>query len=70
MYIPKGPHESNSSLEPMMAKLYDAIMMTSSIGSIFRITGPLFREFTGYRWIPLTKASDVELWCFVRSARE
>ena len=24
-------------------------------------------EFTGPRWIPHTKASDVELWCFLRS---
>ena len=22
-------------------------------------------EFTGYRWIPRTKASDVELWCYL-----
>ena len=27
-------------------------------------------EFTGHRWIPLTKASDVELWCFLWSAPE
>ena len=27
-------------------------------------------EFTGHRWIPLTKASDTELWCFVWSAPE
>ena len=33
-------------------------MMTSSNGNIFRITGPLCGEFTGHRWIPLTKASD------------
>ena len=26
-------------------------MMTSSNGNIFRITGPLCREFTGHRWI-------------------
>ena len=39
-------------------------MMTSSNGSIFRVTGPLCGEFTGHRWIPLTKASDAELWCF------
>ena len=26
-------------------------------------TGPLCGEFTGHRWIPLTKASDAELWC-------
>ena len=26
---------------------------------------PLYGEFTGDRWIPLTKASDAELWCFL-----
>ena len=40
-------------------------IMTSSNGNIFRVTGPLCREFTGHRWIPLTKASDTELWCFL-----
>ena len=34
-------------------------MMTSSNGSIFRVTGHLCGEFTGHRWIPRTKASDV-----------
>ena len=29
-------------------------MMTSSNGNIFRVTGPLWGEFTGHRWIPLT----------------
>ena len=42
--------------------------MTSSNGNIFRVTGPLWGEFTGHRWIPLTKASDTELWCFLWSA--
>ena len=41
------------------------IMMTSSNGNIFRVTGPLFGEFIGHRWISLTKASDAELWCFL-----
>ena len=27
-------------------------------------------EFTGHRWIPLTKASDTELWNFLWSASE
>ena len=45
-------------------------MMTSSNGSIFRVTGPLCGEFTGHRWIPLTKASDAELWCFLWSTPE
>ena len=43
-------------------------MMTSSNGNIFRVTGPLCGEFTGHRWIPRTKASDAELWCFLWSA--
>ena len=45
-------------------------MMTSSNRNIFRVTGHLCGEFTGYRWIPLTKASDAELWCFLWSAPE
>ena len=43
-------------------------MMTSSNGNIFRVTGPLRGEFTGRRWIPRTKASNAELWCFLWSA--
>ena len=43
-------------------------MMTSSNGSIFRVTGHLCGEFTGHQWIPLTKTSDAELWCFLWSA--
>ena len=39
--------------------------MISSKGNIFRVTVPLWGEFTGLRWIPLTKASDAELWCFL-----
>ena len=39
-------------------------MMTSSNGNLFRVTGHLCGEFTGPRWIPRTKASDAELWCF------
>ena len=43
------------------------VMMTSSTGNVFRVTGPLCGEFTGHQWIPLTKASDAELcyflWC-------
>ena len=35
--------------------------MKSSNGNIFRVTGSLCGEFTGHRWIPLTKASDAEL---------
>ena len=42
--------------------------MTSSNGNIFRVTGHLCGEFIGHRWIPITKASDAELWYFLWSA--
>ena len=44
-------------------------MMTSSNGNIFRVTDQLC-GVTGHRWIPRTKASDAELWCFLWSAPE
>ena len=47
-----------------------ASMMMSSNGNIFRVTDHLCGEFTGHRWIPHTKASDTELWCFLWSASE
>ena len=37
---------------------------------IFRVTGPLWGEFTSHRWFPLTKASDAELGNFLWSAPE
>ena len=46
------------------------LMMTSSNGNVFHVTGPLCREFTCLWWIPCTKASDAELWCFLWSAPE
>ena len=36
----------------------------------FHVTGPLWGKSTGYQWIPLTKAIDVELLCFLWSAPE
>ena len=39
-------------------------MMTSSNGNIFPATGYLCGLFTGSRWIPRTKASEVELCNF------
>ena len=45
-------------------------MMTSSIGDIYRVAGPLWWKSTGHRRIPLTKASDAEHWCFLSSALE
>ena len=42
--------------------------MTSSNRNIFPRYWPLCGEFTGHRWIPPTKASGAELWCFLWSA--
>ena len=36
----------------------------------FRVTDLLCGEFTGHRWIPLKKASDVDVGYFVWSAPE
>ena len=51
---------------------YDALssmcMVTSSNGNNFKVTGHLCGEFTVRRWIPSTKTSDAELWCFLWSA--
>ena len=47
--------------------IVDAFIMTSSNGNIFRVTGHLCGEFTCPRWIPRTKASDSEFWCFLWS---
>ena len=51
----------------MMSERNRKIMMTSSNGNIFRVTGLLRGEFTGQRRIPRTKA---KLWCFLWSASE
>ena len=42
-----------------------AYMMTSSNGNV---ADPLCGKFIGHWWIPLTKASDAQLWCFLWSA--
>ena len=36
----------------------------------FLIYWSVVREFTGHRWIPRTKASDADLWCFLWAAPE
>ena len=49
----------------MYVLLRRTIYALTSNGNIFRVTGPLCGEFTGHPWIPLTKASDTELWCYL-----
>ena len=47
---------------------WNAVFTTCLFLYIFCITSPLHGEFTGHWWIPLTKASDTEHWCFPWSA--
>ena len=55
---------------PCNVSLQQLPMMTLLSGNIFRVTGPLWGESAGHRWIPLTKSRDAELWCFLWSAPE
>ena len=75
--IPRGNHKNvpcfgtifaNASMTTL--SMIIKVIMTSSNGNIFRITGHMCRELTGHRWIPLTKASGTELWCFLWSTPE
>ena len=50
-----------------LAWRFENTTMTSLNENIFRATGPLWGESIGHQWIPLTKASDAELWCFLWS---
>ena len=52
--------------EMMIASKHDDIIKWNH----FPCYWPLCREFTGHQWIPCTKASDAELWCFLWSAPE
>ena len=70
------PYETHLKLKSLKSPLlltYFSVahsMMTSSNENSFRVTSPLCGEFTGHRWIPLTKANDAELWCFLWSVPE
>ena len=58
-----GPYPEASEAPLVESRL--KLMMTSSNGIIFHVTGPLWGESIGHWWIPLTKASNAELWCFL-----
>ena len=45
--------------------IFVVLMMTSSNGKIFGVTGPLWGESTGDRRTLLEKAIDAGLWCFL-----
>ena len=45
--------------------LMTVIMMLSSNGNIFRVTGPLWGESNGDRWIPITRSMTQSFEVFV-----
>ena len=57
----------NAYVAAMLHRIHK-YMMTSSNWNMFLVTGHLCGEFTGHQWIPLIKASDAGLWCFLWSA--
>ena len=69
-YIILGMGSANERRYIVKGQPTSRIMMTSSNGNSFRVTGHLCGDFTGPRWIPHTRASDAELWCFLWSASE
>ena len=66
----QGLMKLRSLFSPLGILLSCEIMMKSSNGNMFLVTGPLCGEFAGRQWIPLTKSSDAEHWCFLSSAPE
>ena len=69
MAMHQSTHNAHLTVQ-LLENNHSGATMTSSNGSIFRVTDSLCGEFTGHRWIPLTKASDAELWCFLWSVPE
>ena len=51
--ITRSSQHSKSTLNSNLSNSQLLCMMTSLNGNIFRVTGPLLRESTGHRWIPL-----------------
>ena len=70
LFLLPNHHEEYWSYQCSMWMLIWKYMMTSSKGNSFRVTGHLCGEFTAPQWIPRTKASDAELWCFLWFASE
>ena len=68
MYVLQKVFRATSAYQYNEHAPYYHGMMTSSNENISRVTSPLCGESTNHRWIPLTKASEAELWCYLWSA--
>ena len=70
---PLNPHAAGYSVGISCESIQPAVVMLSwwrHQMKKFRVTGLLCGEITRHRWISRTKASDAELWCFLRFALE
>ena len=66
-------NDFSTDISAMLALLLlrgSVLMMMLLNGNIFRVSGPLWGESAGHRYIPVTKLSDSEFWCFIWSAPE
>ena len=71
MWCMDAPEPQNSGHDCNMASIFHLMepLWRHQMETI-PVTGHLWGESTGHRWIPLNKASDAELWCFLWSAPE
>ena len=69
-YMGKITAPRHNKTQQTASHVYDYLMMTSTNENLFGVSGPLWGESTGHRWIPLTTASDAELRCFLSCAPE
>ena len=58
-----------TSMTVKVSRCISGPLVTKKMSS-YDVTGPLWGESTSDRWIPLTKASEPELWWFLWSALE
>ena len=63
---PKFVTSTTANTEKYSLYYHDGVMEWEH----FRVNDPWRGESTGHRWIPLAKASDTELWCFLWIAPE
>ena len=54
----------NWGKQALSSRMVYCTLWRQQMETFFRVTGPLCGEFTGHRWIPLTKTSDAERLCF------
>ena len=65
----KVPAEHNTEWNTVMSTAGNKMKLSPN-GNIFRVTGSLWGESAGHRWIPFIKGRDAELWSFLWSAPE